>query len=258
VDGELEAALADSAGQFAGLAGWVADEARYLDHAEREEAILEEGRKLELRLLQATYKLDTALEERFPQVTSAGGIRHGTVETGQERVLETVFGPVKVERMAYRNRREPNLYPADARQAMPADPYSMGMRALAARHLAAAGYAQAQGLIEDRTGTRIGHAQLAGIARDLAAWTDDFCEERARDAEEDLPATGACQIFCVSRSSCSPFVTFTVRSTCWPARPGRGQGMRRRVRSVRLSSRVCRFRADLFRGPGPRRRCAAR
>jgi hypothetical protein len=36
---------------------------------------------------------------------------------------------------------------------------------------------------------KIGRAQLAGLAEDLAAWTDDFCEERARDAEEGLPAT---------------------------------------------------------------------
>jgi hypothetical protein len=189
LDGELAAALADSAEQFAGLAGWTADEARYLDHAEREEAIGEEGRRLEQKLMQATYRLDAALEERSAQVTSAAGIRHGTVETGQKRGLETVFGPVEVERMAYRNRREPNLYPADARQALPADPYSMGMRALAARHLAASGYQQAQELIEDRTGVKIGHAQLAGIAKDLARWTDDFYAERARDAEEDLPAT---------------------------------------------------------------------
>jgi hypothetical protein len=66
--------------------------------------------------------------------------------------------------MAYRNRREPNLYPADARQVLPEDPYSMGMRALAA-----SGYGQAQEVIEARTGVTIGRAQLAGLARDLAA-----------------------------------------------------------------------------------------
>src|SRR5256886_870959 len=35
------------------------------------------------------------------------------------------------------------------------------------------------------TGVRMGHAQLSGIARALAAWTDDFYEERSRDAEEE-------------------------------------------------------------------------
>ena len=31
-------------------------------------------------------------------------------------------------------------------------------------------------------------AQLAGLADDLAAWTDDFYEERARDAALTCPA----------------------------------------------------------------------
>jgi hypothetical protein len=59
------------------------------------------------------------------------------------------------------------------------------MRALAAFHLAGGGFGQAQEFIRDRTGVQIGHAQLAGIARGLAAWTDDFYEERSRDAEEE-------------------------------------------------------------------------
>ena len=87
--------------------------------------------------------------------------------------------------MAYRNRREPNLYPADARQVLPGDPYSLGMRSLAAFHLAGGGFGQAQEVIEARTGVTVGRAQLAGLAEDLAAWTGDFYEERSRDAEEE-------------------------------------------------------------------------
>ena len=185
VDGELAAALAGPAEQFAGLLTWAADEAGYLDHGEREEVIGAEGRELQRRLLQATFDLDAAREERIAQVTSAAGIRHGTVEAGHGRGLASVFGPVRVTRMAYRNRREPNLYPADARQVLPDDPYSLGMRALAAYHLATSGYGQAQEIIEARTGVTAGRAQLAGLAGDLAAWTGDFYEERARDAEEE-------------------------------------------------------------------------
>jgi len=184
-DGELAAALADSAEQFSGLLTWAAEESGFLDHGEREEAIGREGRELERRLLQATFLLDAAREERAPHVTSAAGVRHRTVEAGQGRGLASVFGPVRVTRMAYRHGHEENLYPADARSVMPGDPYSMGLRALTAFHLASAGYGQAQEIIEDRTGVRIGHAQLSGIARSLAAWTDDFYEERSRDAEEE-------------------------------------------------------------------------
>ena len=185
VDGELAAALAGPAEQFAGLLTWAAGESGFLDHGEREEVIGQEGRELQRRLLEATFTLDSAREERITQVTSAAGIRHGTVETGHGRGLASVFGPVRVTRLAYRNRREPNLYPADARQILPDDPYSMGMRALTAFHLAAGGYGQAQEVIEARTGVTVGRAQLAGLAGDLAAWTGDFYEERARDAEEE-------------------------------------------------------------------------
>jgi hypothetical protein len=190
VDGELAAALEEPAEQFAGLLTWAAEESRYADHGEREEAISREGRELERRLLQATFRLDAAAEERVPQVTSSAGVRHRTVEAGQERGLASIFGPVRVTRMAYRHGHEENLYPADARSVMPGDPYSMGLRSLAAFHLASAGYGQAQEIVADRTGVRIGHAQLAGIARDLAAWTGDFYEGRSRDAaEEEQPAS---------------------------------------------------------------------
>ena len=185
LDGELAAALEESAEQFAGLVTWAAEESRFLDHGEREEAIMREGRELERRLLQATFRLDAALEERAPGVTSAAGVRHRTVEDGQKRGLASVFGPVKVTRMAYRHGHEENLYPADARSVMPGDPYSMGMKALAARHLSASGYGQAQETIRDRTGVRIGRAQLAGLAADLTVWTGDFYEERSRDAAEE-------------------------------------------------------------------------
>ena len=188
-DGEVAAALAGPVEQFAGLAAWAADEARFLDLGEREDVIGQEGRELQRRLLEATFAIDAAREERAARVTSAAGIPHGSVEAGHERGVTSVFGPVRVSRMAYRNRREPNLYPADARWILPEDPYSLGMRALAAHHLAVSGFGQARKEIEDRTGVKVGPAQLTGLAGDLAAWTDDFCAERARDADEDLPGT---------------------------------------------------------------------
>ena len=189
VEGEVAAALAGPAEQFAGLAAWAADEARFCDHGEREKVIGEEGRELQRRLLQAAFDIDSAREQRAAQVTSAAGIPHGSVEAGHGRGVTSVFGPVRVTRLAYRNRREPNLYPADARQVLPDDPYSLGMRSLAAFQLAAGGFGQAQEVIEARTGVTVGRAQLTGLAEDLAAWTGDFYEQRARDADTDLPAT---------------------------------------------------------------------
>ena len=186
LEGEVAAALAAPAEQYAGLAAWAAWRRPAISTTgNREKAIGAEGRELQRRLLQATFDIDAAREERAEGVTSAAGIRHGIVEEGHGRGLASVFGPVRVTRKAYRNRREPNLYPATARQVLPGDPYWLGMRALAAFHLAAGGFGQAQEVIEARTGVTVGRAQLTGIAEDLAAWTGDFYEQRSRDAEEE-------------------------------------------------------------------------
>ena len=134
------------------MLAWTAEDAGALDHGDREKVIAESGRELQRQLLEATFTIDSAREERIVQVTSAAGIRHGTVEKGHDRGVVSIFGPVRAARLAYRNRREANLYPADARWVLPDDPYSLGMRALVAYHLADGGYGQAQEVIEARTG----------------------------------------------------------------------------------------------------------
>ena len=187
VSGELAAALAAPAEQFASMLTWAAREAGAADHGYREPEIAVSGRELQRQLLEATFTIDAGCEERVEQVTSAAGIRHGTVEKGHDRGVISIFGPVRATRMAYRNRREANLYPADARWMLPmtvlagdagAGGLSPGRRRLRAgpgRHRCA-------------DGGEVGPAQLAQITAALAAWTDDFDEQRAPGAEPGLPA----------------------------------------------------------------------
>ena len=189
VDEELASALAGPVEQFSSMLSWAAQDAGPLDSGEREKVIEESGREQQRRLLEATFTIDCEREKRIEQVTSAAGIRHGTVEKGHDRGVVSIFGPVRAKRLAYRNLREANLYPADARWMLPDDPYSPGMRALVAYHLASGGYGQAQEVIHARTGATIGRAQLAGLAEDLATWADDFYAQRARDADAGLPAS---------------------------------------------------------------------
>jgi hypothetical protein len=189
VSGELAAALAAPAGQFASMLTWAAGDAGALDHGDRETEIAQSGRELQRQLLEATFTIDAGCEERLEQVTSAAGIRHGTVEKGHDRGVVSIFGPVRATRLAYRNRREANLYPADARWMLPDDPYSLGMRALVAYHLSEGGYGQAQDVIRARTGAKIGPAQLGQIAAELAAWTGAFYAWRAAGADLTLPAS---------------------------------------------------------------------
>jgi hypothetical protein len=187
VEQELATALAGPVEQLSGMLTWAAQDAAGADHGQREKTLEESGRELQRRLLQATFAIDCAREERVGQVTSAAGIRHGTVEKGHERGVVSVFGPVRAARLAYKNRREPNLYPADARWRLPDDVYSLGMRALVAFHLATGGYGQTQEIIKARTGVTIGRAQLTGLAADLASWTGDFYARRALDAPDAPP-----------------------------------------------------------------------
>ncbi|HEX9541184.1 MAG TPA: ISKra4 family transposase [Streptosporangiaceae bacterium] len=184
---ELAAALAGPVEQFSSMLTWTAQQAAPLDHGDRERVIAESGRELQRQLLESTFTIDCAREERAAPLISAAGIRHGTVEKGRERGVVSIFGPVRAGRMAYRNTREANLYPADARWILPEDPYSMGMRALAACHLAEGGYGQAQDVIAARTGVTVGRAQLAQLAGDLAGWVDEFYDQRAFAADTDLP-----------------------------------------------------------------------
>jgi hypothetical protein len=188
VEQELATALAGPVEQFSGMLTWAAQDAAGADHGQREKTLEESGRELQRRLLETTFAIDCAREARVSQVTSAAGIRHGNVEKGHERGVVSVFGPVRAARLAYKNRREPNLYPADARWMLPDDVYSLGMRALVAFHLATGGYGQTQEIIRARTGVTIGRAQLAGLAADLAALTGDFYARRALDAPDAPPS----------------------------------------------------------------------
>jgi hypothetical protein len=183
----MAAALAATVEQFSAMLTWTAQEAAGVDHGQRETQLADSGRELQRRLLEATFALDCAREVRVSHVTSAAGIRHGGVETGHSRGVASIFGPVRATRLAYRNRREANLYPADARWMLPDDVYSLGMRALAAFHLATGGYGQAQEIIKARTGVVIGRAQLAALASDLAYWTGDFYARRALNTPDAPP-----------------------------------------------------------------------
>ena len=187
VDPEAAALLAGPNELYASLVGWTLEGAGALDHGEREKTLEKDGRELQRSLLETTFALDTAREQRVEYLVSEAGIRHGGTETGHDRRVTSIFGPVRVSRLAYRNRREANLYPADARWALAEDTYSFGMRALVAYHVATSGYGQTQEIIAQRTGVTVGLAQITQIAHDLARWVPDFYDQRALGATDLAP-----------------------------------------------------------------------
>ena len=64
LDAELAEALEGPVRQFAGMLDWTAREDAPLDHGERETAIAGSGRELQRQVLEATFAVDNAREER--------------------------------------------------------------------------------------------------------------------------------------------------------------------------------------------------
>ena len=68
---ELAAALAGPVEQFSSMLTWTAQQAAPLDHGDREKVIAESGRELQRQLLESTFTIDCAREERAAPLISA-------------------------------------------------------------------------------------------------------------------------------------------------------------------------------------------
>ncbi len=166
---------AESRGSFEQLLGWLeADQATALSHAELEDELEDRGRELLRRMLQDHLSLRTATEQRLPDVADADGVVHAAVEAGHRRPLASIFGQVQCERLAYRHRGHPNLYPGDAALNLPIERHSHGLRRLAAIESSRGSFEQATAAITRATGQRIGKRQVEALAARAAVDVADF------------------------------------------------------------------------------------
>ncbi len=106
------------------------------------------------------------------------------MEAGHERSLLTVFGEVRVRRVAYRERGHCNLYPADATLNLPREGHSHGLRRLAAIESARGSFDDACEALRRQTGQQVGKRQLGGLARRGAQDFDAFYAGRQPDPAE--------------------------------------------------------------------------
>ncbi len=81
-------------------------------------------------------------------VVGADGVRHVWVETGHSRPLITLFGSVRVRRLAYRAKGAANLYPVDGALNLPEESFSHGLRAAAAVEAARGSFDEAVASID--------------------------------------------------------------------------------------------------------------
>lgn len=183
------AGFACSREQFDSLVGFLdGTDAAGLSHAELEERLEVDGRELLRRLLDDHLALRALRERRLERVVGDEEVVRGRVESGHVRALETVFGTVSVERLAYRAPGVANLHPADAALNLPVERHSHALRKLAALEVARGSYQDAGDAIERSTGVRLGKRQVQELATLAAIDFEGFYEARrpARAKPDEL------------------------------------------------------------------------
>jgi hypothetical protein len=171
--------FASSRQAFAEMVAWLdGTEAAALDHGDLEDRLDNRGRELLRRLFQEHLDLRSARETRV-EVVDAEGVAHRSVETGHVRPLQSIFGPVSVERLAYRHRGHANLYPADGELNLPLERHSHGLRSLAAVEATRGSFDDACAAIARATGQGVAKRQVEGLTARAAADVESFYATRA-------------------------------------------------------------------------------
>jgi hypothetical protein len=179
--GSGEDRFARSREQFELIVGWLGgEEADGLEHAALESWIESEGRELLRALFQDRLDLRAEREQRAQRITDERGVGRRSVESGHQRPLHSVFGEVSVKRLAYRQRGEDNLYPADGVLNLPDERASHGVRRLAAVESSRGSFDEATGQVRERTGLTLGKRQLEQLALRAAVDFESFYATSAR------------------------------------------------------------------------------
>jgi hypothetical protein len=188
-DSGAAAGFAASRGQFESMVSFLdGADAAGLSHAELEERLDRDGRELLRRLFDDHLALRALREQRLDEVVGDEGMTRSRVEAGHVRALETVFGTVSVQRLAYRAPGVGNLHPADAALNLPVERHSHGLRKLSALETPRGSFDDAVDAICRQTGQRLGKRQVEELATLAAIDFEDFYETRrpARSKPGDL------------------------------------------------------------------------
>jgi len=153
-----------------------------LEHSELEDLLQREGRELLRSLFEDKLELRAIREVRLGQVVDAAGVERRAVEPGHSRPLQSVFGEVRVGRLAYRRRGEENLYVADGVLNLPEEKHSHGVRRLVALEVPRGSFDDATETIRRITGTQLGKRQVEELALRAAVDFEAFYEHREHDA----------------------------------------------------------------------------
>ena len=159
---------------FASIEQWLCSEdALSNTHGELEEQLHVDGLELLRELLQAHLQLRAMQEEKLATIAGCDGQERRHVENSS-RALMTVFGGVRVPRLAYGARRASDLHPADASLNLPIEKASHGLRKLAAEEASKASFDEVVKAIDTHTGARVAKRQAEELVERAARDFDDF------------------------------------------------------------------------------------
>ena len=178
---QVTTAFDQSRERFETVLAWLSGpESAGLTHAELEDHLQVASREVFCQLLQDHLDLRAQREPKLAGVVGADQVSRHTIEAGRARTLATVFGDVRVERLAYRACAHADLHPADAALNLPAEQHSHGLRRLAALEAARGSFAEAAWSVAQATGQRLGNRQLEQLTRRAAVDFDDYYATRSQ------------------------------------------------------------------------------
>jgi hypothetical protein len=157
-------------------------EALAMTHSQLESLLQVEGFELLRLLLQAHLDVRAGAEVCSPPVSADG--RAYTQVRSSERGLMSLFGPVRVGRLAYGAPPASSLHPLDGDLNLPEELYSHGISRRVAQEAAKNCFDEVVGALQQTTGASVPKRQVEQLARRAAA---DFEEFYARRAVEPRP-----------------------------------------------------------------------
>lgn len=163
---------------FASIERWLCSkDALSNTHGQLEELLHVKGLELLRQLLQAHLQLRGMEEKKLAMISGCDGQERRQVEKSS-RALMTVFGSVRVPRLAYGARRASDLHPADVSLNLPVEKASHGLRKLAAEEASKASFDEVVKAIDTHTGGRVAKRQAEELVERAARDFDDFYQSR--------------------------------------------------------------------------------
>jgi hypothetical protein len=148
-----------------------------------EEQIQQASRETNRAALQECMTEVAKQEQRAKQVIDADGVEHRTLEPNHDRGLQSIYGDVRVVRLAYRQPDTLSLHPTDGILNLPVQKASHSLARIAAVEASRGSFDEALLSVRERTGVTLGKRQLQTLTQHSAIDFDAFYREKTRELD---------------------------------------------------------------------------